>query len=114
MIVAVIVVINLTGFGSRRLDEPAGDLANRGMTRVYGLPWIPFQFRQRLSSDWEPWRTSFVVTFLYVALDATSTTAVRLPMLLDSSIVMGVVLGAGVAVVKDLLSRDSWRNLLQR
>lgn len=114
MIVVVVVAINLTGFGNRRLDEPVGDLANRGMTRVCGLPWIPFQFRRRLSSDWEPWRTSFLATFLYMAVDATSATAIRLPMLLDSSIVIGVVLGAGVAVVKDLLSRDSWQNLLER
>lgn len=99
MIVVVVVAINLTGFGNRRLDEPVGDLANRGMARVYGLPWIPFQFRHRLSSDWEPWRTSFLATFLYMAVDATSATAMRLPMLLDSSIVMGVVLGAGVAVI---------------
>ena len=112
-IVAVVVVLALTGLGNRRLEEPVGDLANRGMTRVYGMPWIPFQFRQRLSWDWEPWRTAFMVTFLYLALDAILSATLELPMLLDLSIVMGLVLGSGVAIAKDLSSRDTWRNLLE-
>ena len=44
-IVVVVVMLAFSGFATGRLDEPVGDLANRGMTRVYGLPWIPFQFR---------------------------------------------------------------------
>ena len=112
MILVIVGVLTLSGLGTRRLEEPVGDLTNRGMTRVYGLPWVPFQLRTRLYWDWEPWRSSFIVTFMHVALDGISSTNVGLPMIVDSSLITGVVMGAVVALVRDLLSRDSWTNPL--
>ena len=111
-ILVLVAMLALTGLATKRMDEPVGDLHNRGMTRVYGWPWIPFQLRNRLSWDWEPWRSAFLVAFVYLALDGIVSTDAGLPMLVDSSIITGVVLGAGVALLKELTSRDSWRNLI--
>ena len=48
VILVVVGMLALFGFSARRPEELVGDSVNRGMTRVYGFPWIPFQFRPKL------------------------------------------------------------------
>ncbi len=113
-IALVAAILALTGLVTRQLDEPVGDLANRGLTRVYGAPWIPFHLRQRLTYDWEPWRTAFLVSFLYISMDGIMSPTSFLPMIPGWSIWTGVVLGSGSAILRYLLSRDFRRNWLRR
>lgn len=112
VIFVVVGMLALFGFGARRPEELVGDSVNRGMTRVYGMPWIPFQFRPRFQWDGEPWRSAFVATYMFVSLDSVSSVNVDLPMLMDSRIITGVLGGAVVALLKDFSSKNSWRELL--
>ena len=113
IVFVVVVMLALFGFSTRRPEELLSDSVNRGMTRIYGIPWIPYQFRPRYHWDGEPWRSAFIATFMFLALDSIPSTNVDLPMLMGSSLVTGVVMGAVVAILKDCSSKDSWKGLLR-
>ena len=113
MIFVVVVMLALFGFGARRPEELVSDSVNRGMTRVYGLPWIPYQFRPRTHWDGEPWRSALIAAFMFLALDSISSTNVDLPLLMGSRLATGVVIGAVVALLKHCSSKETWRNLLE-
>ena len=116
-IIAVsIIAVALVGFDSlsRKLQEPIDDSVYRGFTRVYGFPWISPGDRPRGHSAFEPWRTTTVVAIILLAADRSAATDLELWMWWSNLpwLVKGAALGAGIAVVKSLFQRDTWRALL--
>ena len=114
VILVVVGMLALFGFSARSPEELVSDSVNRGMARVYAFPWIPFQLRPRFQWDAEPWRSAFIATFMFLALDSIPSTDVDLPMLVGSSLITGLAMGAILAVLKDSSSKQSWRDLLRR
>jgi hypothetical protein len=112
MVLLVAGMLALFDLGGKRLDEPVGDLANRGLTRVFGFPWVPFQFRRSLHWNWEPWRTPLITSFLVFVLVLGTSVDVEFPMLMGSPWITSIGLGAGLALVKDLSSRDTRKRLM--
>lgn len=114
MVLVVVGMLALFDFVGKRLDEPVGDLANRALTRIFGFPWVPFQFRRSFNWNWEPWSTPFIASFLVFVLAMGPSANVEFPMLMGSGWITSIVMGAVLALVKDLSSKDSRTRLMGR
>ena len=98
--------------GSRRMREPVGDWTNRGLTRVFNFPWIPAHLRPAIDVNWEPWRTTLIVSLLLLTFPDSLSPIVSLPTTLPGQLFASVALGALIAVSRALLSKQTL--ILQR
>ena len=99
-----------------KLEEPVGDLVNRGFTRVFRFTWIPHPNRPRVHLVFEPWRTTVVLSLFWLTIDRSTSTDLELWMWWSSLswLAKGAALGVGVALVKSLFQLTTWRALLRK
>lgn len=116
LVLALLVAIFLQIFDSlsKITEEPAGDLLIRAFTRIFGTRWIPFQERPRMYINGEPWRTPLILCLMLLTVANSSATTSDLPILINGNWVTGVVLGAAIATLRYLLSKETWKMLLKR
>ena len=99
---------------TNRLEEPVGDVVNRALTRIVGLPWIPFRFRPKLLQTSEPWQTTLVVSILLWTVAHSSSTTIDFPRLIDQAWLPSALTGGTIAVIRALMSKKTWDRLMRR
>ena len=96
------------------LEEHAGDLANRGMTRVYKAEWIPFHLRKAIGWNGEPWRTTFITSLILLTVVNSGSVIIPFSLTGYGTWLAAIVIGMIVATSKGLLSKKTWDNLRAR
>lgn len=99
---------------SSRIAPDVGDASNRGLTRVFGLPWIPSHRRPSIHWDGEPWRTTVIVMLVLATVANSGPTAGIVPVIAGSTWLTSIAAGAIVASVRGIATKQTWEGLLRR
>ena len=108
-ILLIPVALALFDRSGSRMREPVGDWTNRGLTRVFNFPWIPARFRPAIDINWEPWRTTLVVSVLLLTFPDSLSPIIHLPTTILWQMFTSAALGALISFVRALLSKQTLR-----
>ena len=110
----VALLIAFGEFLGTRYRDTSGDAANRGLTRVFGIPWIPGQERRLRPGAFEPWRTSLVAALIVMTGVNGQPAALGWGFIPDNPWIIALIVGAAAVTVKNLSTNQVWSDLLRR
>lgn len=99
---------------SNRVAPDVGDASNRGLTRVFGIRWLPSHQRPSIHWDGEPWRTTVIVMLVLSTVANSESTGGIVPLIAGSTWLTSFAAGAIVASVRGLATKQTWEGLLRR